>query len=196
MKLVACTMINLVSKSLLLCCCCCCNNEIMMSSKHISVEQMHNELNSTTPPSGISYSLCCWYHHWSRKETGKTVIRKRFNFFFKCNFISRKENKPLGNNREGVWQVVFLTILKILVRVPLPSPEAFLDFWSPWQRQEKIVSVLKQSRDRGVTGRAVFIVKKYCMCMVWGKQNMTHDYSLSMLWGDAAKIYWFCCNPT
>lgn len=54
LKLVACTKINLVSKSLLLfCCCCCSSNEIRMSSKHI--KQMRSELNSSIPP--IAYRL-------------------------------------------------------------------------------------------------------------------------------------------
>lgn len=58
-KLVARAMIHLVSKSLLLFCCCCASNEIRMSSKHINVEQMRSELNSSIPPSRIGYSLCC-----------------------------------------------------------------------------------------------------------------------------------------
>lgn len=48
--------------------------------------------------------------------------------------------KPVGNN---CLTGSFLTILKILVRVPLPSPAlAFLaladcDFWSPWRGERR-----------------------------------------------------------
>lgn len=53
-------------------------------------------------------------------------------------------------DRQGLFCFVF-TILKILVREPLPSPApAFLaladcDFWSPWQR-EKRRGVLTEER--------------------------------------------------
>lgn len=57
--------------------------------------------------------------------------------------LQEREQKLVGYNRKMSDKQFFFTILKILVRVPLPSPAlAFLaladcDFWSPWQRQKK-----------------------------------------------------------
>lgn len=87
-------MINLVSKSLLLfCCCCCSSNEIRMSSKHI--KQTRSELNSSIPPSRISYSLCCWYHHWGR---GKRKWLGEYSIFCVISLPRERRSveKPLG----------------------------------------------------------------------------------------------------
>ena len=85
LKLVACTKINLVSKSLLLfccccCCCCCCGgNEIKMSSKHI--KQMRSKLKPSIPP--ITYRLLTLLLISSLRQKG-TGARE---WLGKCSFL-------------------------------------------------------------------------------------------------------------